>query len=210
MKGVRLIKKLGFTTLLLTMSTFAYAGAPVWTFAPLTATRISIPADDTATVQYSVTNQSNIIHTLSLQPVAGITQVTTGAGICGNPFILRGKTSCVLSLQVNGSQLIYPIHGGPIVCEQGSNLQCYSPSSNDILQLTQIPAVPTATITVTGSPLTLTTNGPTGALTISNTSLLITATNISSDFTGTALDGNVTETGNTCATVAPQSSCTLT
>lgn len=36
------------------------------------------------------------------------------------------------------------------------------------------------------------------------------ATNITSNFTGTALDGNVTETDNTCASVAPQASCTLT
>ena len=38
----------------------------------------------------------------------------------------------------------------------------------------------------------------------------ITATNITSDFTGTALEGKVTETGNTCASVAPNGSCTLT
>jgi hypothetical protein len=39
---------------------------------------------------------------------------------------------------------------------------------------------------------------------------MVTAKNITSDFTGTALDGKITETGNTCASVAPQSSCTLT
>lgn len=145
-----------------------------------------------------------------MQSIQGITQLTTGLGICSNPFILRGKASCTLSLQVNGSQLTQPISDGPIVCEQGSTLQCYRPASANILAITQATAITDATITVTGSPLTLTTNGPTGTLTINNTSLIVEATNIASSFTGTALDGNVTETGNTCASVAPQASCTLT
>lgn len=67
-----------------------------------------------------------------------------------------------------------------------------------------------ASISVSDSPLTLLTNGPTGSLTITNDSLTVTASDIISDFTGTALDGNVTETGNTCASLAPQTSCTLT
>lgn len=145
-----------------------------------------------------------------MQSIQGITQTTTGLGICGNPFILTGKASCTLSLQVNGSQLTSPINDGPIVCEQGSSQQCYRPASSDILHITQAPPITAATITVTGSPLTLTTNGTTGTLTIKNTSLIVTATNITSNFIGTALNGNVTETGNTCASVAPQSSCTLT
>ena len=188
----------------------ADAGSPLWTFTPLTATTLSVPSNDTATVQYTVTNQSSRVHTLSMQPIQGITQLTTGLGVCGNPFILTGKASCTLSLQVNGSQLTSSINDGPIVCEQGSTLQCYRPASANILVITQAAAITDATITVTGSPLTLTTNGPTGTLTINNTSLIVAATNIASSFTGTALDGNVTETGNTCSSVAPQASCTLT
>jgi len=68
----------------------------------------------------------------------------------------------------------------------------------------------TAIITVTASPLTLTVNGATGDLTITNTSTATSALNISSDFTGTALEGNITETGNTCANVGPGDSCALT
>jgi len=210
MKVIQLIKNNIPIVFLLTIAAASYAGAPVWTFTPLTATTISVPSNDTATVQYTVTNQSNRIHTLSMQSIQGITQLTTGLGVCGNPFILTTKASCTLSLQVNGSQLTPPVNDGPIVCEQGSSLQCYRPASSDILHITQASAITDATITVTGSPLTLTTNGPTGTLTINNTSLIVAATNITSDFTGTALDGNVTETGNTCASVAPQTSCTLT
>jgi hypothetical protein len=111
---------------------------------------------------------------------------------------------------VNGSHLINPISKGPLVCEQGSTLLCYRPDRKDTLSITQAPPITGATITVTGSPLTLTTNGPTGTLTITNMSLIVAATNIQSNFTGTALAGNVTETGNTCANVAPQASCILT
>ena len=188
----------------------AHASTSLWTFTPLTPTTVSVPSNDTATVQYTVTNQSSRVHTLSMQAIQGITQITTGLGVCGNPFVLTGKASCTLSLQINGSQLASSVIDGPIVCEQDSALQCYRPVAANILHITQTSAITDATITVTGSPLTLTTNGPTGILTINNTSLIVAATNITSDFTGTLLDGNVTETGNTCSSVAPQSSCTLT
>jgi hypothetical protein len=186
------------------------AGSPLWTLTPLTPTTLAVPANSTATVQYQVTNQSTRIHTLRMQSIQGMTQLTTGLSICGNPFVLAGKASCTLSLQVNGSSLTQPISDGPIVCEQGSTLQCYRPSSGDILHITQASPITNATITVTGSPLTMTTNGSVGFFTVNNTSLIVAATNITSNFTGTALDGNVTETGNTCASVAPQASCTLT
>ena len=192
------------------MITSVFAGIPVWTFEPLTATTIAVPANGSAIVQYRVTNQSSRPHTLSLQPIQGITQITTGLGICGNPFVLSSKNSCILSLQIMGNQLNNPITDGPVVCQQGNPNQCYRPGSDNILRITQAPPITDAVITVTGSPLTLTFSGPTGQLTINNTSTQVTATNIVSDFTGTALDGNVTETGNTCASVPPSSSCTLT
>jgi hypothetical protein len=186
------------------------AGTPLWTFEPLTPTHFELPANGIALVQYKVTNQSIKPHTLVMQSILGSTQNTTGAGICGNPFVLTSKTSCILSLQINGSQLIRPIRNGPIVCEKGSREQCYRPSAANILNITQTPAVTDVAITVTGSPLILIVNGPTGQLTITNTSAQVPATNITSNFAGTALEGNVTETGNTCANVPPGSSCTLT
>ncbi|MDP1604135.1 MAG: IPT/TIG domain-containing protein [Legionella sp.] len=192
------------------MFTTAYAGTPLWTFVPLTTTTIEVPANGTATVQYQVTNQSSRTHTLSLQPLQGVTQTTAGPGLCGNPFVLRGKNACILSLQINGSQLSNPIVQGPVVCQESSATLCYQPDANNILRITQGSEITDAVITVTGSPLTLTVNGSTGQLTINNTSTQVAATNITSDFTGTALDGNVTETGNTCAVVAPNASCTLT
>ncbi|WP_244915971.1 IPT/TIG domain-containing protein [Legionella worsleiensis] len=190
--------------------TTASAGKPLWTFEPLTATTIAVPANGTATVQYRITNQSKKIHTLSMRPIRGITQITSGLNVCGNTFVLRNKNSCVLSLRINGSQLSSSITGGPVVCQKSNQNQCYRPGRADILRITQAPPITDAVIALTGSPLTLTANGSAGQLTITNLTLEVAATNVTSSFTGTALDGQVTETGNTCAIVPPGGSCTLT
>jgi hypothetical protein len=186
------------------------AAGPVWTLTPLTATTRSVPSNDTAIVQYQVTNQSKIARTLTMQSIPGVTQLTTGLGVCGRSFALTGKASCTLSLQIDGSLLTRPIDDGPVVCTNGSEFLCYRPASDNVLRITQASPITDATISVTGSPLTLVATGVSGTLTINNLSLIVTATNIASDFTGTALEGEVTETDNTCASVPPLGSCTLT
>jgi hypothetical protein len=126
MKGVQCIKHNLMTGLLFIVTTISYAGTPLWTFTPLTATSLSLPRNSTATVQYLVTNQSTKSHSLVMKPIAGITQTTAGAGICSNPFTLPTKgSSCTLSLQIQGSQMTHSIMDGPIVCEQRSVFQCY-------------------------------------------------------------------------------------
>lgn len=211
MKRTSFISKIFMGLLSLVMMVTIQASTPVWTFTPLTATTLNVPANSSDIVQYQVTNQSTKPHTLTMRPIQGITQITTGPGICGSAFALPGKgSSCILSLQVIGSQIKAPITDGPTVCQQGNNNQCYKPNQTNRLRVTQGPPLTDATIIVTGSPLTLTTNGPTGSLTINNTSMVVTATNITANFTGTALDSRVTETGNTCAALLPNSSCTLT
>lgn len=124
--------------LIFCFSGLLHAGGPVWIFTPLTATSISVPANSTEMIRYQVTNQSGKSHTLVMTPITGVTQTTTGAGICSNPFTLPSRgSSCTLSLQVNGSQLTHSITDGPIVCEQGSTLQCYKPSPSNVLTSTQ-------------------------------------------------------------------------
>ena len=192
------------------MITAAYASVPLWTFEPLTSTTLTVPENGAAIVQYRITNQSSKPHALIMKPIQGITQITTGLGVCGARFELRSKNSCILSLQINGNQLVRPITDGPVVCNQGNINQCYRPEAANILRIIQNPAITEAQITVTGSPLTLTASGPSAQLTITNTSLDLAATNVISNFTGTALDGNVTETASTCANISPASSCILT
>ncbi|KTD14702.1 transmembrane protein [Legionella hackeliae] len=123
------------------MITTVFAGAPLWTFEPLTDTKIKVPANGTAIVQYRVTNQSRKTHTLTMQPMRGIRQITSGLNVCRNPFILRSKNSCILSLQINGSQLKRPITDGPVVCQQGNLNQCYRPSAANTLDITKGPLV---------------------------------------------------------------------
>lgn len=188
----------------------AYSFTPLWTFEPLTATNVAVPANSTAIVQYRVTNQTRRLTVLKMMAIKGVSQITSGVGNCRSPFVLKGKSSCILSLRIDGSKLSNPIINGPIVCQRNNINQCYKPSRKDLLHLRQAPPITDATITVTNSPLTLTVNGASGQLTIHNNSTIVSADNIASDFSGTALDGHVTETGNSCASVPPNGNCILT
>src|SRR5690606_23297783 len=94
-------------------------------------------------------------------------------------------------------------HSAATVAIQGSNTEQLNPT-------VAVNSPDVATISVANSPLAIEVSGATGFLTITNNSLLVTAENITADFSGTDLDGKVSETGNTCATLAPQASCTLT
>ncbi len=138
---------------------FVHAGAPVWTFLPLTATQITVPKNETATVKYRIINQSPKTHTLIMKAIPGITQVTS-AGNCPNPFVLGNHQSCILNLTINGSALSGNVRGGPIVCQQGSLNQCYQPSLANSLQITKAPA---ANYTVGG-----TVSGLSGTLVLEN------------------------------------------
>ncbi|MFJ1269875.1 hypothetical protein ACD661_15035 [Legionella lytica] len=196
--------------LLSSMIATAKAAIPLWTFDPITSTNIILPYNGVALVQYKITNQSRRTHNLIMNPIRGVTQITTGQGVCGAVFSLRNKEFCTLSLQIAGSQLNSPITAGPIVCQEGNPNQCYRPGAANMLHIIPAPPITNALISVTKSPLTMTINGPTGQLIINNNSTDVTATNISSSFAGTALNGQVTETGNTCNSVAPGNSCILT
>ncbi len=142
------------------------AGSPLWTFTPLTATTLSIPSNGTATVQYQVTNQSSRTHTLAMNPITGVTQ-NTGGGYCGNPFSLGYHQSCVLNLTIDGTTILGGFSGGPVVCQQGSGLQCYQPSASDALNITKSEAVYTVGGTVNGlSGTVILENNGGGSLTI--------------------------------------------
>ncbi|WP_454783236.1 InlB B-repeat-containing protein [Legionella sp. WA2022007384] len=120
--------------------TVCHASRPVWTFAPDPnyPPQIYITPIGTATIKYTVTNQSHKTHTLSMKHIKGVTQVTS-AGNCPNPFKLNYHQSCTLNLLVNGSKLPGHIKDGPIVCEQRNGLECYRPGLANILNITLIP-----------------------------------------------------------------------
>lgn len=193
---------------LLLLSSLLQAGQPLWTFTPDASypPTVSVAPGETATIKYTMTNQSTKTHTLVMTPIAGITQVTT-AGNCSNPFVLGNHQSCILTLQVDGNMLPGNIFGGPQVCQQGNQLQCYQPSFSDTLHITKV-ANNSAGITVTPSTLALITNSQTpGYLTVTNSSTTVTATNIAATLPPDWSD--VTEDASQCLSVAPSASCQL-
>ncbi|HAT6977457.1 TPA: DUF1566 domain-containing protein [Legionella pneumophila] len=117
------------------------AAKPLWTFVPQTPIDITVAKGSGAQVIYTVNNQSSRPKTLVMKPIAGISQ--------GAPCQLPAKGSCTLTLNVNGSALQGDIVGGPVLCQQGNDLQCYQPSSTNSLRirLTQQPPVQQFTVT---------------------------------------------------------------
>ena len=220
MKGIRLIKNNILMVLLLSIATLSYAGSPVWTFTPLTATTISVPSNNTGTVQYTVTNQSSRTHTLAMQPITGVSQ-NMSSGYCGNPFTLGYHQSCVLNLTINGSLIPSYFSEGPVVCQQGNSLQCYQPNTPDILTVTKTEATYTVGGTVNGlsgtlvlenngsDSLTLTADGtftfPKTELTGASYSVTVqtqptTQTCTVSNGSGTISNSNITNVTVTCST----------
>ncbi|MCW8417570.1 hypothetical protein OQJ18_10005 [Fluoribacter dumoffii] len=122
--------------------TLSYAGKPLWTFTPDPnfPPKLYISSIGTATIKYTITNQSRRAHILSMKPIAGITQITS-AGNCPNPLKLGSHQSCILKLLVNGNKLSGNIKEGPVLCEQGNMLQCYQPDVADILNISLIPVI---------------------------------------------------------------------
>lgn len=186
---------------------FSYAGMPLWTFTPLTATTISLPADSTATVQYQVTNQSSRAHTLAMSSVIGVSQITTGTGVCPNPFTLPGHGSCTLSLQIDGRQATSGNTNGPVVCEQGSTLQCYRPSPSDTLNITAITNQSSATLSISVSNLALETSGNSRTITITNTGS-ISAENLSISYP--TWPSGTTANSNCGSSLGATDTCTIT
>ncbi|MDR3476987.1 MAG: beta-propeller fold lactonase family protein [Gammaproteobacteria bacterium] len=107
------------TGMLLLGSSIAYAAQATFSIIPVagTVTSLLLPSNFTETVSYQVTNQTKVTRTLTMTPMAGVTQVT-GNGSCPNPFTLSSKQSCTLTLVINGSQVpASGISGGPVICK---------------------------------------------------------------------------------------------
>lgn len=198
MSNMETVLRYVFFIIIMIASTITQAGTPLWTFQPLTATTLTVPANGTATVQYQVTNHSSKLINLLMQPIAGIT-----ASGC-TP--VASHQSCTLTLQINGATIPASISGGPILCNQLNPLQCYRPTSNSELRITRSNQPPLSTINITGSPLLLTPNS-TGFLTIINNSSQ-TVTNIHAILPA-GLAANVTQDASNCVTVLPGQSCHL-
>ncbi|MCW8409622.1 hypothetical protein OQJ13_11635 [Legionella sp. PATHC035] len=182
--------------------TLSHAVKPVWTFTPDPnyPPTVSVTSIGSATIKYTITNQSRRTHTLSMKPITGITQVTS-AGNCPNPFTLQGHQSCTLNLFVNGSALQNNIKEGPVVCEQGRILECYQPALANILNITLIPVTTYMITPSAGANGTINPNTP--QTVIAGSSLTFTATpNSGYQVDEWVVDGGRAQKGGTTFTFA--------
>ena len=112
----------------------ADAGIPVWTFSTPTPSSAMVFAHTTATVQYTITNQSTKPKLLVLKPIPGLS-----AAPC--QLVTKGSI-CILNILVTGSHVpAGGIHSGPILCEADARgnpnpNQCYQPSPGNQLNIT--------------------------------------------------------------------------
>ena len=121
--------------LIFLVTTSAQAGSPLWTIIPLSATNHQIAANGGTIVVYRVTNQSKRPHSLVMKPIPGVSQLNLGSFTCSSVFTLASKQSCTLVLLILGRNLQGNINDGPVLCESGSNLQCYRPSQANLLNI---------------------------------------------------------------------------
>ena len=128
--------------LLLSVIAFAASQPPI-TMIPTTSTTIQNPNSGSTIIEYLVTNQMQNPHTFALIPSAAVLQ-DLSTGKCKTPFILQGKSSCLLSLNINRDQLS-ALNGGPQVCvTKGPNdnspgsFMCTQPNQTNILTVTTL------------------------------------------------------------------------
>lgn len=183
------------TSALLSMTVQAPSSAPISVSgSPLILTASG--ANGTLTV----TNQSNVLSALN------VSADLASAGLSG--YMTQDASNCLSIAPLSSCTLVFT-PGSSAVTATNVNIS----GSNTSTALANIainsPALVPISITA-GSPMELLVNGTAKSMTITNNSGTQTATGITSNFTSTALNGKVTQTGNTCASVNPLSSCTLT
>lgn len=157
MKLMQFIRQLSVGLSIFCFISTAYAAYPLWTFTPDTnyPPQVSINSTQSATVVYSVQNQSYKAKSLVIKPTPGIVQsLPLQLAPLGQP-----GSSGALVLAVTGNALpTEGVHTGPNLCEANSNgtpnaNQCYRPSATDSLNITL--TSPAVGVTITVNPFIL-------------------------------------------------------
>ncbi|MFA5959583.1 MAG: DUF1566 domain-containing protein [Tatlockia sp.] len=212
MKLTRGISQLGVVLSAFCLISTAYAAYPLWVFTPNPnfPPKISIHSTQTATVVYSVQNQSNKAKSLVMQSIAGVVQSLP----CQlTPFGQPGS-SCSLVLAVSGNALPKEgVHNGPILCEANSYgvpnpNQCYRPGAADNLNITL--TNPTVGVTIRVDPfILLIAEHSTGIVTVTNsTSSSASAKNVTATIPGTS--GMSIQSTTCTSSLGIGASCTIT
>jgi DNA-binding beta-propeller fold protein YncE len=125
-----------------------YAGSARFSIVPISATTVFLlPNNFTETVSYQVTNQTSVTRTLTMVPMAGVSQTTANGG-CPNPFTLAPQQSCTLNLAITANQVpASGISGGPVICKTNSATDL----SPDAFVCSQPDAANALAVSLTGS-----------------------------------------------------------
>lgn len=72
-----------------------------------TSPNITVAQNSTATITYSVRNNTNIARILTMKPINAVkeTAIPGSPGSCNFPSVLGPKTSCNLNLLINGAEV---------------------------------------------------------------------------------------------------------
>ena len=215
MKLARLIPQVGMGLGTLCFITAAQAGIPVWSFAPvadfLPATTVS--STGTATVKYTVRNNSSKAHHLVIKPQTGVSQ--------NGPCVLGHQGSiCHLDLTITGSALpASGFSGGPVLCQANPDgtpnpNECYQPSKADSLAVTVTQGAPILSASTANLALSVNDTGTNAALTGNARQITIT-NNGDAPATGLSISYPAWPSGTspttTCgSTLAVNATCTIT
>ena len=145
MKTANLFKEITVILMLTFSITAQGESQPVFTIVPIVRAPTQIAADGTGFATYQVTNTSIFTRTMVMQPISGIVQLAGGVGDCTYPFPLTVGQSCLLRLQLFGSEIPRPLFYGPIICItiSATDLRpnpflCAKPTDADALHVTVI------------------------------------------------------------------------
>ena len=151
-------------------------------------------------------------------PALSVSQITTGANnVCSNPFTLAQGKSCLLNLQINGSQAPEALPCAPVICKtNGTNdnspdpFLCSKPAAADCLTISVTSDVYTVTpigdghVTINPSTPQTISVGSTQSFTVTAQSGYLLSNNVGGTCPIGSWSGNIYTTG------ASNSSCTVT
>lgn len=129
-------KCLGFIgCILFLVLKIGFAGQPLLSIVAVYPAPKTLATNSFTAAVYKITNNAPTLSTFSMQPIQGVSQITTTAGACSNPIQLNQGQSCNLNLRIMGSAVATHISGGPIICKS-SPYGCSQPSESDSLNIT--------------------------------------------------------------------------
>lgn len=128
--------KLFCTGLLLFLSNITHATMPLISVTPVFPPPSQVNQNSFAVAVYQVTNNTSSLHSFSMKPIAGVSQVSLTSGSCGNPIELNQGESCLLNLHFSGASLPKILSTGPVVCNNSPKpFACSQPTLNNSLSV---------------------------------------------------------------------------